>query len=272
MLRSLLLCWLVALSFPAAAHAAPVPFEGGRLALQFGPLYGLQVPPSTASAASGVADVQSTAGGVITRIEIPAGVFSTDAVSIPFDSVTEMGYIPPVGGVELTFANQAGTFSRVATASGTRVQGAMPLAGIHKFCRFELACGDPSAQNLTLPLSVIGKGGATMVANIPSITLAGDTWSTGTVTADGPDQQTGMITGTIQTGTGGTQVRLVTPIFLSTNTIGVYDPPFHGVGVLTFLLKPVPEPRAAGLLATAIATLVGLGWYRRRADQTGRTS
>jgi hypothetical protein len=81
-----------------------------------------------------------------------------------------------------------------------------------------------------------------------------------------------MISGTVQAGSNGTQVRLVTPVYLSTNTTGLYDPPFHGVGVLTFLLKPVPEPGLAALLGTAVATLTGLGWRRTRVRKSGRTS
>jgi hypothetical protein len=272
MLRSVRLCCFALGLLSLTAHAEPVPFEDGRLALQFGPLYGLQVPPSTASAATGTADVQSTAGGVITRIQIPAGVFVADAVSIPFDGPTEMGYIPPVGGVRLTFANQAGTFSRVATASGDRLQGAMPLAGVHKFCVFYVACGATPSANISVPLSVIGQGGTAKATGLPSVTLRGDTWSTGSVTIDGPNQQTGMITGTLQAGSNGTQVRLVTPVFLSTNTAGTIEPPFRGVGVLTFLLKPAPEPGLAALLGTAAITLAGLGWHRARTRKSGRTS
>jgi hypothetical protein len=150
----------------------------------------------------------------------------------------------------------------------------MPLAGVHRFCIFQVACSDPAAQNVTVPLSVLGKGGTTMVAGLPSVTLGGDTWSTGTVTVDGPNQQTGMITGTLQAGSNGTQVRLVTPVFLSTNTAGTIEPPFRGVGVLTFLLKPVPEPGLAALLGTSAATLAGLGWRRARsrARKSGLTS
>jgi len=271
MLRSALLCWLALVLVSITSQAEPVPFEDGRLALQVGPLYGVQVPPTSASGATGIAEVLSTAGGVITRIEFPAGVFAAEAISIPFDDPTEMAYMPPIGGVQLTFANQAGVFSRVATPSGDRIQGVMPLTGIHKFCRLLVSCGDPLAQNLTVPLSVIGKGGTTHTTNVPSITLSGGTWSTGSVTVDGPDQETGMIAGTVQAASNGTLVRLVTPVFLSTNTTGSY-PMTRGLGVLTFLLKPVPEPGAMALLGTAIATLTGMGWRRRRTRKTGITS
>jgi hypothetical protein len=75
----------------------------------------------------------------------------------------------------------------------------------------------------------------------------------------------------VQPGPESTLVRLVTPVFLSTNTTGTY-PTTRGVGVLTFVLKPVPEPAATALLVASIAALSGLGWRRTRANRSGRTS
>jgi hypothetical protein len=231
MLRSCTLCWLALAALCDPASAVPVPFEQGRLALQFGPLYGLEVPADAEVGASGVAEIQTSAGGQITRIEIPAGVFVADSVSIPLDDQTQLGFMPPIGGARLTFANDAGSFSRVATASGERLQGVMPLAGFNKFCVFFVACGATPSAILSVPLSVVGQGGTTTVAFVPSVTLEGAPWSTGTVTLDGADSTTEMIAGTVQTGASTTLVRLVTPVFLSTNTTGTY-PATRGLGVL----------------------------------------
>lgn len=269
MLRFARCCWIVLALFARATYAEPVPFEGGRLALQFGPLYGLEVPPTATAGATGTVEVQSTASGAITRIEFPAGVFVADAISIPFVGSTELQFMPPVGGVQLTFANEAGVFTRAATPPSEVLRGVMPLAGVHKFCVFFVACGATPTANVTVPLSVIGEGGTTMVTALPQVTLSGGSWSTGTVTVDGADQETGMIAGTIQAGSNGTLVRLVTPVFLSTNTVGTY-PSVRGLGVLTFLL--IPEPDVAALLAASAATLVMLGWRRRRMEKTGHTS
>ena len=271
MLRSCLLCSFALAVFAQPALAVPVPFEQGRLELEFGALYGLEVPAAEAEGASGVAEVQTSAGGAITRIEFPADVFVADAVSIPLDDPTQLAFMPPIGGARLTFANEAGIFSRVATASGDRIQGIMPLAGFNKFCIFFVACGAMPSATLSVPLSVVGQGGTTTVAFVPAVTLKGAPWSTGTVTIDAADPPTEMVSGTVQRGESSTMVRLVTPVFLSTNTTGTV-PATRGLGLLSFVLKPVPEPAAAGLLGAAIATLLGVGRYRAGANKIGPTS
>ena len=264
MLRCSLCCCVLILVLARAAGAAPVPFDSARLVLQFGPLYGVQAPPAAQPGVSGTADVSYDVGGAITRIEFPASVFAVNATSIPFDSQTAMGFIPPIGGVQLTFANQAGVLSRVATAQGSRLQGQLPLAGVNKFCMFFVSCGAAPTHILTVPLSVVGKGGTAGQADIPSVFIVGGTWSTGTVTVDGPNQQTAMLDGAVQVGTtGATLVRLVTPIFLSTNTTGSY-PTTRGLGVLSFALHPVPEPGVTALLGSAAAALLVVGWVRSR--------
>jgi hypothetical protein len=91
------------------------------------------------------------------------------------------------------------------------------------------------------------------------------------VTLDGADSTTETIAGTVQTGASTTLVRLVTPVFLSTNTTGTY-PATRGLGVLTFVLRPVPEPTAAALLGAAMAALLAVGWQRARIKKIGMTS
>ena len=220
--------------------------------------------------------MQTSAGGAITRIEIASGVFVASAISIPFDDATEMAFMPPVGGVQLTFTNAAGAFTRVATATGEPLRGVMPLAGVQKFCIFFVACGAMPSANVSVPLSVVGEGGVTTAAFLPSVTVEGAPWSTGTVTVDGTGSATAMISGTVQPGSESTLVRLVTPVFLSTNTTGTV-PTTRGVGVLTFVLKPAPEPALAAALAMGVATLSGIGWHRARvrksrAHRSGMTS
>jgi hypothetical protein len=76
------------------------------------------------------------------------------------------------------------------------------------------------------------------------------------VTLDGADSTTEMIAGTVQTGASTTLVRLVTPVFLSTNTTGTY-PATRGLGVL---------------LGAAMAALLAVGWQRARIKKIGMTS
>jgi hypothetical protein len=254
--RLLLCAALVAV--PRLAGAEPVPFESARLVLRFGPMYEVQIPPESEAGAGGVADV-SRSGGVITRIEFPGDVFAATDVSIPFETTMELAFMPPIGGVQLTVGQQAGTFA-VATPSGP-LQGTLPLSGVHKFCTFFAACGASPTQNVTVPLTVIGKGGTAGGPGLPSVFLVGGTWTTGSVTVDGPDEQTFMLAGALEPGTSATLVRLVTPVFLSTNTTGTY-PTVRGFGLLTFGIA-TPEPGAAIAIASAIAALVALGWRRR---------
>ena len=78
----------------------------------------------------------------------------------------------PVMGFILTAHNAAGTIM----GGG----GPIPLAGVAKVCLFAL-CIAPPLANLTIPLGVVGTGGAATVATLVNVTAIGAPWTVGTV-------------------------------------------------------------------------------------------
>jgi hypothetical protein len=248
------------------ARSAPVAFSEARLVLQFGPLYGVVAPPLEAEPLTGVLDATRAGDGSLLGLTIPPSLFQA-STEIALGAVS---LLPAARGVALDFANGAGSFARTGSGTSSTFRGTMPLLGVHKVCLF-FACGAPEVTNLSVPLDVIGAGGITSEWIVLRVALAGETWSTGSVTLDGAGGATSMVTGGISTTPAGVQqIQLVTPLMISTNAIGGDDepvPPVRGLARLTISLAP--EPGAAGVLGTAVVVLLALGANRRPA-RSGR--
>jgi hypothetical protein len=133
----------------------------------------------------------------------------------------------------------------------------MPIQGIARVCLF----GPCSAAlaNLSVPLSVVGAGGAAFVNAGVAVTVIGSPWTTGqatlgTLTVMGSAH--GPASGTSSTAANSGTVLLVTPILISTSLTGVL--PTFGFLSLHF----VPEPGTLMLLGSAVAGLALFGRTR----------
>lgn len=258
------LCGLGLLGAIAAgpATAEPMPFAEARLVLVFGSLYALASPPIEAEPLAGVADVTRAGDGTLLGLGVAPSLFAASE-RFALDGVS---LLPGAESVDVSFANGTGAFARTGTGTNERFAGTMPLLGIHKVCLF-FACDDPSSTPVSVPLDVVGVGGITSQFVWLRVAIAGETWSTGSVTVDLDGGATSMVSGGLTpTSAGGTALQLVTPLMISTNAVGPDDedvPPVRGYARLSLLL--VPEPGAAGALGAAIAALVAAGFVRRRA-------
>jgi hypothetical protein len=254
----------VALGIGSAAPAELLPFSEGRLTLSFGSLYGLAMPAVEDPALTGTIDVTRSESGAVTQLVMPAGLFQ-GTTRVTFAGA---GPFPPAKGVELDVSIDAGTFAPAPTGTATSAPlvlgGVVPLAGIHRVCLF-FACGDPNATNLTVPLDPIGQGGIASAFVLLRVAIAGESWSTGSVTVDLDGGMTDMITGgTTATPNGGTHIQLVAPLMISTNAVTPGDedvPPVRGLALLNLIVAPEPAQTAG--LAAAIAALLWLGARRR---------
>jgi len=236
---------LAVLSAPGAAHAAELPFVGS-LVVQIGSFAPVGVTGSGVATVNGA----GAAGGLLERLQLAPGVFSVSGLTVPVSGLS------PISGLQATVANGAGDFER----SGGALGGPMALNGLAKVCLF-LACSQGPPETLTVPLSVIGVGGSTSVSFLVDVTVAGAPWTTGPATvasqavtgfARGPGAQAGT------TAQAGGQVRLVTPLFISTS---IAEGPLPAFGILT--LQFVPEPGTLVLLGSGIVGLVAIGRSRR---------
>jgi hypothetical protein len=192
-------------------------------------------------------------GAHLETLALPASPFDATGLVMPY---TDPAVIPLFAGLQLTVHNGAGTI-----AGGG---GVIPLAGLLRSCLFS-PCkipGSPPPANLLVPLSVVGVGGAITYAGILNDTVSGAPWTVGTA-AVGTVTQAGFRHGpaslTSSTAAASGQIRLVTPIFISTN-IGA-APVISAFGTLD--LHFVPEPGTLLLLATGILGLVRFGRARR---------
>jgi hypothetical protein len=201
------------------------------------------------------ATVNASGGtGHLNSFALPASPFATAGLVVP---VTDPA-AAPIGGVQVTVHNAAGTFSE-----NTNFGGTAPLAGTAKVCLF----GPCSAavQNLNVPLSNVGQGGSSFVNNAVKITVIGAPWTTGTAQI-GTVTQMGLVHGpasaTSSTANPSGVANLVTPIFVSTNISASAVVPAFGFLNLHFG-EVVPEPGTALLLGSGIAGLVLYGRSRR---------
>jgi hypothetical protein len=138
--------------------------------------------------------------------------------------------------------------------------GKMPVKGTAKICLFSPCSA--AAANVSVPLTVVGSGGSATVATFVNVTVIGAPWTEGTA-AVGTITQMGFVhgpaTGTSTTAGPSGVVRLVTPIFVSTNIPASSVVPAFGLLTLHF----VPEPGTLVLLGSGIAGLVMFGRSRR---------
>jgi hypothetical protein len=164
----------------------------------------------------------------------------------------------PIFGVIIAAHNANANFAGVGNAG---FGGTMPLNGSARVCLFA-SCGKANnAANLNIPLSVVGgPGGSTTVTGAVNLTVVGAPWTTGTA-AVGTITQMGFALPNSNTGANSGVVRLVTPIFISTNIAGASAV----VPAFAFLtLHFVPEPGTLMLLGSGIAGLVAFGRSRVR--------
>jgi hypothetical protein len=234
-----------------SAQAEAVGFTGS-IAVQIATL------PPVVLTASGVSTVNGSAGvGHLTGLEIPAGVGSIADFVVP---VTDPAAFP-IQGVQVTAMNGVGDF---AVEGGTLV-GTMAIEGVSRVCLFA-PCSVPPPANVNVPLTVVGQGGTTTVSALVNLTVVGAPWTTGTGSVGTITQMGfahGPASGTSSTAVDGGVVRLVTPVFVSTNIGASAVLPVFGILTLTF---GAPEPGQLALASGAIAALIAMGVRRRRAS------
>ena len=214
----------------------------GTLTIQIGVLDPISIPGIGTAVVNG-----SSGGGPLTALDVPGGVFASYYV-LP---VTDPS-AAPIKGIQASLANGPGAFTRAGVPG--HLAGSMSLQGVSKVCLFG-PCSSAVA-NIEVPLGVVGVGGAAFVTAAVNLTVAGAPWTTATAVV-------GSITrmGGISQAASGTRVRLVTPVFVSTNigpsavvpTWGILDPHLA-----------VPEPATLVLLGSGIACLVAVGRTRAR--------
>ena len=247
MLRSVIrstIAVLMALGLGAAsAHAASTPFTG-TLTIQIVTL------PTVTVSGGGVAVVNGSGGGAhLNTLAVPASAFETvDKVTPVTDPAAY-----PIKGIQLTVANSAGTISSGA--------GPIPLNGFAKVCLFAPCSG--AIANLNVPLTPVGNGGANFTTGSVNLTVVGAPWTAGTA-AIGTLTQMGFAHGPASaastTALPSGQIRLVTPIFVSTNIGSSAIIPSWGILTLHF----VPEPTTMVLVSGGLVLLAGVGRARLR--------
>jgi hypothetical protein len=247
-LSSVLAAVVLSFAFGGPAHAVALPFTGS-LALQVATLDPIPV------LGSGVADVSSL-GSHIESLAISSAVFGAQGVIVPVTDPTAF----PIYGVQATLQNGAGSFS------GSPLAGSMAIQGSAKVCLF-VACDAGPPANVSVPLTVIGKGGVTSVGMLVEVTVTGAGWTAGTAavqTSSGTVSAHGFVHGpaslTSSTAAASGAVRLVTPVLISTNIASSAVIPAFAYLTLHF----VPEPGTLLLVGSGMLGLVAYGRGRRR--------
>lgn len=194
--------------------------------------------------ARGLASVNGSAGlGHLRELDLQAGAFATTALVLP---VTDPGVFP-VAGLQITASNAAG---RLHGNGGAGFGGIMPLNGQTKVC-FYGACSSAVA-NLTVPLSVDGRGGTITVVGPVNVTVVGAPWTTGTASI-GELTVMGGVSPLSNTGAPSGVLTLVSPLFISSNLAAFPVIPTFNVLTLHFVPEPVAiVPLGAGIAALGI--------------------
>ena len=235
-----------------AVHAGPIAFTGELL---------LAVESVNRILAIGVFEtgIATVDGLHISSLTVPAGAFAT----VGRRAVLGDPNLAPLDGIQLTFANVAGSF---APNPDGFLGGTMPLLGIAKICLFDTCNAAPPA-NLTVPLTPVGLGGQASASKIGlNLTVTGGPWTSGTLMVPGNIGLLETVTGfahgpasaTSTAGQPNGSLQLVTPMTVSTN-LGA-DAPNRGFAILTLHFVP---PGTALLLTSGIALLGLLGAGRR---------
>ena len=186
---------------------------------------------------------------------MPSSPFATTGVVV---AVTDPAAFP-IQGVQATAHNATGSFDG---GVGGTLSGPMAILGFNKVCLFA-PCSAPPPANVSVPVEVIGVGGTATASMLVNVTVVGNPWTTG-ATEVGTITQAGFAHGpasaTSSTAIGSGVVRLVTPVFVSTNIGASSVLPVFG---FLDLHLGVPEPGTVALLGSAVAGLLLAGRTRR---------
>jgi hypothetical protein len=229
---------IVAISLPSAGIADVIDVEASTLSLSIGTLPPIEVPSNPSQSIA-----VSSGSGTFTE---PPGIFGPTTVQLPRALFTGVSLISGLTIVGLANGTQPCTQFDPALACTGGLAGTTLVNVLNLF-------------DLSIPLSVVGSPGATVMAGTGGITITvtGQKWTAGVasvtgVTVDPGTQPTGtaFLTGTdARTAMHGGQLVLVSG-FRSITNVGLTLPGF-AVQTLNF----APEPTRVLLSAAAMGAL-----------------
>jgi hypothetical protein len=237
----------IAMGVVGQAHAATLGFSG-TIAIKLATLDPVLIDGTGTAIVNG-----SGVSGHLTALQLSESQFAITDFVLP---VTDTGVFPIVA-IQITAQNAVGNF---VGSGGAGFGGQMPLNGTAKVCLYGTCGTSGNISNLNVPLSVIGQGGTAFVKGSVSLTVVGAPWTTGTA-AVGTLTQMGSVEPASNTGAVGGNVKLVTPIFISTNIGSQSIVP--GFGIMSLTLQ-TPEPGTLAAFSAAFVALVAVGISRRR--------
>ncbi len=234
---------------------------------------------------TGIATINGTGpaspAASVTQLEVDAGNFVTTGFLV---AVTDPGAFPIVS-IQATLSNQQGLFTGPGPGVVSGFNGQMQIQGVNKICLFS-PCSAPPPANVTVPVSVIGVGGSVTASVLVNVTAEGAPWTTGVVSITGAAPANcendkivekavggrGVIRGieatqdgcandvTTPTMSQPSALRLVTPVFVSTNIgTSAVVPTFGALD----LIYQAPEPGQVLLAGAAVGALILLGRSKR---------